>query len=35
MYNCLGIDPDMPIYDRSGRPVPVANGGQAIRDIIV
>jgi hypothetical protein len=33
IYNCLGIDPDMPIYDRSGRPAPVANGGQVIRDI--
>ena len=30
----LGIDPQMPIYDRSGRPLPVANGGQPIRDIL-
>jgi hypothetical protein len=34
IYECLGIDPDMPVYDRGGRPVPVAQGGQAIRDIL-
>jgi hypothetical protein len=35
IYQCLGIDPDMPVFDRSGRPTPVANGGGAIRDILV
>ncbi len=35
IYHCLGIDPDMPVFDRSGRPTPVANGGSAIRDILV
>jgi uncharacterized protein (DUF1501 family) len=35
IYQCLGIDPDMPVFDRSGRPTPVANGGAAIRDILV
>jgi hypothetical protein len=34
IYQCLGIDPDMPVYDRSSRPTPVANGGQPIRDIL-
>jgi uncharacterized protein (DUF1501 family) len=31
IYECLGIDPDMPIHDRSGRPIPVAHGGRPIR----
>lgn len=34
IYQCLGIDPDMTVPDRSGRPVPVALGGQAIREIL-
>ena len=34
IYECLGIDPDMPVHERSGRPVPVANGGKAIREIL-
>ncbi len=34
IYQCLGIDPEMPVYDRSGRPIPVANGGKAIREIL-
>jgi hypothetical protein len=34
IYHCLGIDPDMPVHDRSGRPVPVAQGGQPIREIL-
>jgi hypothetical protein len=34
IYECLGIDPEMPVHDRSGRPVPVAQGGRAIRDIL-
>jgi hypothetical protein len=35
IYHCLGIDPDMPVNDRSGRPVPVAQGGKPIREIVV
>jgi len=35
IYQCLGIDPDTPVFDRSGRPTPVANGGGAIRDILI
>jgi hypothetical protein len=34
IYHCLGIDPEMPVHDRSGRPIPIANGGQPIRDIL-
>lgn len=34
IYHCLGIDPEMPVYDRSGRPVPIAHGGQPIREIL-
>ncbi|HJT76641.1 MAG TPA: DUF1501 domain-containing protein [Gemmataceae bacterium] len=34
IYRCLGIDPDMPVQDRSGRPIPIAQGGQAIREIL-
>jgi hypothetical protein len=34
IYECLGIDPDMPVHDRAGRPVAVAHGGQAIREIL-
>jgi hypothetical protein len=34
IYHCLGIDPDMPVYDRSGRPIAVAQGGQPVRDIL-
>jgi hypothetical protein len=34
IYQCLGIDPEMPVHDKSGRPVPVASGGKAIREIM-
>jgi uncharacterized protein (DUF1501 family) len=34
IYECLGIDPDMPIMDRSSRPIPVAHGGKPIREIL-
>ncbi len=34
IYHCLGIDPDMTVPDRTGRPVPIAHGGQPIRDIL-
>jgi uncharacterized protein DUF1501 len=34
VYHCLGIDPEMPIYDPAGRPVPVAHGGKPIRAIL-
>jgi uncharacterized protein (DUF1501 family) len=34
IYQCLGIDPQMPVYDRSGRPIPIAHGGQPLGDIL-
>ncbi|HZT78973.1 MAG TPA: DUF1501 domain-containing protein [Gemmataceae bacterium] len=34
IYECLGIDPEMPVCDKAGRPVPVAQGAQPIREIL-
>jgi hypothetical protein len=34
IYSCLGIDPDMTVPDRSGRPVPIAQGAQPIHEIL-
>jgi hypothetical protein len=34
IYQCLGIDPALPVYDQGRRPIPVAQGGQALRDIL-
>ena len=34
IYHCLGIDPETPIADRAGRAVPVAHGGEPIREIL-
>jgi Protein of unknown function (DUF1501) len=34
IYACLGIDPEMPVLDQGGRPIPVAQGGQAVGDIL-
>ncbi len=34
IYHCLGIDPEMPVYDQGGRPVPIAHGGQPLKDIL-
>jgi len=34
IYRCLGIDPDLPVQDRSGRPHPVANGGRPIHEVL-
>jgi hypothetical protein len=33
IYHCPGIDPEMPVCDRGGRPVPVAHGGRPLQDI--
>jgi hypothetical protein len=35
VYHCLGIDPEMTVNDRAGRPVPVAQGGEPIREVLV
>ena len=34
IYQCLGIDPEMTVPDRTGRPMPIAHGGQPIREIL-
>jgi len=34
VYQQLGIDPDMPVYDKANRPVAVGQGGEVIREII-
>jgi hypothetical protein len=34
IYQCLGIDPAMTLPDRTGRPLPIANGGRPIREIL-
>jgi hypothetical protein len=34
IYECLGIDPEMPVHDHGGRPVPVAHGGKPLREIL-
>jgi hypothetical protein len=35
IYHCLGIDPEMSVYDHGGRPVPIAQGGRALEAILV
>lgn len=34
IYQCLGMDPDMPVIDRAGRPIAIAHGSQPIREIL-
>jgi Protein of unknown function (DUF1501) len=34
IYEILGIDPDMTVPDRAGRPIPVSHGGRPIREIL-
>src|SRR5262249_18379703 len=34
IYACLGIDPEMTVPDRTGRPIPIAPGGRPLRDIL-
>ena len=35
IYHILGIDPEMPVYDRGGRPIAIAHGGHAVNEILV
>jgi hypothetical protein len=35
VYDRLGIDPELRVPDRTGRPVEIANGGRAIPEILV
>jgi uncharacterized protein (DUF1501 family) len=34
IYHLLGIDPEMPVYDRASRPVAVAHGGHPVAEIL-
>ena len=34
IYRCLGINPDTPVYEPNGRPVPVRHGGQPIEELL-
>ncbi len=34
IYQCLGIDPDMPVYDRVNRPYKIAQGGEPISAVL-
>jgi hypothetical protein len=34
IYTCLGIDPEMPVHDHGGKPIPVAHGGRPIQEIL-
>jgi hypothetical protein len=34
IYQCLGIDPEMLVYDHGRRPIPIAHGGHALREIL-
>jgi uncharacterized protein (DUF1501 family) len=34
IYDLLGIDPDMTVPDRGGRPLPISNGGRVIREVL-
>jgi hypothetical protein len=34
IYHCLGIDPEMTVYDHGRKPIPVAHGGQALQEIL-
>jgi hypothetical protein len=33
-YHLLGIDPEMTVPDRTGRPVPIAHGGRPIHNVL-
>jgi hypothetical protein len=34
IYHCLGIDPEMTVFDQGRRPIPVAHGGQPLKEIL-
>jgi hypothetical protein len=35
IYHCLGIDPETTVLDHGRRPVPIAHGGRALKEILV
>src|SRR5262249_37103434 len=34
IYHLLGIDPDLTVPDRSGRPIPIAHGGRPVTGVL-
>jgi hypothetical protein len=34
IYQCLGIDPELTVNDHGGRPIPIAQGGQPLMEIL-
>ncbi len=34
IYQCLGIDPELMVPDKTGRPIHAANGGKPIHAIL-
>jgi len=34
IYHSLGIDPETPVYDQGRRPIAIAHGGRALKDIL-
>jgi hypothetical protein len=34
VYHCLGIDPEMCVYDQGRRPIPIAHGGRPLAEIL-
>jgi hypothetical protein len=34
IYHCLGIDPDLPVYDQGHRPIAIAHGGRPLTEIL-
>jgi hypothetical protein len=35
IYHCLGIDPEMLVYDHGRRPIPIAQGGKPLHEVLV
>jgi hypothetical protein len=35
IYHCLGIDPQMTVYDHGRRPTPIAHGGRPLSEILL
>ncbi len=34
VYHLLGVDPHLTVLDRTGRPIPIAHGGEPVRDVM-
>ena len=35
IYHCLGIDPEMPVFDHGRKPIPIAHGGRVLTEIVI